>query len=83
MITQYPQISIKPEKWMNSSKSYWEKKETLELGVDEIIEKAQQKALNIMEILLRLRLCSKKTSTRTAIFTRRYDVHFQENRGNV
>ena len=41
---------------MNSSESYWEKKETLELGVDEIIRKAQQKALNIMEILLRLRL---------------------------
>ena len=56
LTTQYPQISIKPEKWMNSSESYWEKKETLELGVDEIIRKAQQKALNIMEILLRLRL---------------------------
>ena len=83
MTTQYPQISINAEKWTNSSRSYWEKKENLELGVDEIIGKAQQKALNIMEILLRLRLCSKKTSTRTAIFTRRYDVHFQENRGNV
>ena len=41
---------------MSSSRSYWEKKENLELGVDEIKGKAQQKALNIMEILLRLRL---------------------------
>ena len=49
-------MSINPEKWMSSSRSYWEKKENLELGVDEIIGKAQQKALNIMEILLRLRL---------------------------
>ena len=39
---------------MNYSKSYWGKKENLELGVDEIMEKAQQKALNIMEILSRL-----------------------------
>ena len=52
MTTQYPQIN--PEKWMNSSKSYWGKKENLELGVDEIIEKTQQKALNIMEMLSRL-----------------------------
>ena len=56
LTTQYPQVSINPEKWMSSSRSYWEKKENLELGVDEIIGKAQQKALNIMEILLRLRL---------------------------
>ena len=41
---------------MSSSRSYWEKKENLELGVDEIKGKAKQKALNIMEILLRLRL---------------------------
>ena len=39
---------------MNSSKSYWEKKGNLELEVDVIMEKAQQKALNIMEILSRL-----------------------------
>ena len=39
---------------MNSSKGYWEKKKNLELEVDEVMEKAQQKALNIMEILSRL-----------------------------
>ena len=26
LTTQYPQISIKSEKWMNSSKNYWEKR---------------------------------------------------------
>ena len=87
---------------MNSSKSYWEKKGNLELEVDVIMEKAQQKALNIMEILSRLWLtlegaiayeenqqekkemvqCSEKTITRTAIFTKRYDVSFKENEGN-
>ena len=39
---------------MNSSKGYLEKKKNLELEVDKIIGKAQQKALNIMEILSRL-----------------------------
>ena len=102
LTTQYPKISINPEKWMNSSKSYWEKKGNLELEVDVIMEKAQQKALNIMEILSRLWLtlegaiayeenqqekkervqCSEKTITRTAIFTKRYDVSFKENGGN-
>ena len=87
---------------MNSSKSYWEKKGNLELEVDVIMEKAQQKALNIMEILSRLWLtlegaiayeenqqekkemvqCSEKTITRTAIFTKMYDVSFKENGGN-
>ena len=53
--TQYPQISINSEKWINSSKSYWKKKKkNLELGVDEIMEKAQQKALSIMGPLSRL-----------------------------
>ena len=39
---------------MNSSKGYLEKKKNLELEVDKIIGKAQQKALKIMEILSRL-----------------------------
>ena len=54
LTTQCPHFSLNPGKWMNSSKGYWEKKKNLELEVDEIMEKAQQKALNIMEILSRL-----------------------------
>ena len=54
LTTQYPVISINPEKWMNYSKNYWEIKENLELGLDEMMEKAEQKALNIIEIQSRL-----------------------------
>ena len=50
---QYSQISIIPEKRINSSKSYWKKKK-LDLGVDEIMEKSQQKDLSIMGPLSRL-----------------------------
>ena len=39
---------------MNYSKNYWEIKENLELGLDEIMEKAEQKALNFIEIQSRL-----------------------------